>query len=70
MVPVVDCKGRREWIQARGVSYTMPSVQRKAPKGAREAFPEIAWEDLKVSHEEGPVDMIIGKDNPNWMPFR
>jgi hypothetical protein len=68
MVPVVDCKGRREWIQARGVSYTMPSVQRKAPKGAREAFPEIAWEDLKVRRAR--LDMIIGKDNPDWMPFR
>jgi hypothetical protein len=51
------------------VSYTTLSEQRKAPKGAREAFPEIAWEDLKVSQEEGLVDMIIGKDNPEWMPF-
>ncbi len=35
---------------------------------AREAFPEVAWEDLKVSQEEGPVDMTIGRDNPEWMP--
>jgi hypothetical protein len=42
MVPVLDWKGRREWIRARGVSYMTPSEQRDAPKGAREAFPEIA----------------------------
>jgi hypothetical protein len=23
---------------------------------------------MKVSQEEGPVDMIIGRDNPEWMP--
>ncbi len=51
------------------MSYTTPSEQRDAPERTREAFPEIAWEDLKVSQEEGPVDMIIGKDNPQWMPF-
>jgi hypothetical protein len=44
MVPVLDWKGRSEWIQARGVSYTTPSERRDAPEGAREAFPEIAWE--------------------------
>jgi hypothetical protein len=69
MVPVLDWKGHREWIRARGVGYTMPSELREAPEGAREAFPEKAWEDLKVSQEEGPVDMIISKDNPEWMPF-
>ncbi len=48
--------------------YTTPSERRDAPEGTREAFPEIAWEDLKVSQEEGPVDMIISRDNPEWMP--
>jgi hypothetical protein len=38
-VPVLDWKGRSEWIKARGVSYTTPSEQRDMPKGAREAFP-------------------------------
>jgi hypothetical protein len=52
VVPVLDWKGHLEWIRARGVSYTTPSEQRDAPEGAREAFPEIAWEDLKVSQEE------------------
>jgi hypothetical protein len=68
MVPVLDWKGRSEQIEARGVSYMTPLEQRDAPEGAREAFPEIAWEDLKVSQEEGPVDRIIGRDNPEWMP--
>ncbi len=67
-VPVLDWKGRSEWIKARGVSYTTPSERRDAPEGAREAFPEVAWGDLKVSQEEGPVDMIIGRVNPEWMP--
>jgi len=68
MVPVLDWKGRSEWIRTRGVSYTTPSERRDAPEGAREAFPEIAWEDLKVSQEEGPENMIIGRDNQEWMP--
>jgi hypothetical protein len=68
VVPVLDWKGHGEWIRARGVSYTTPSERRDAPEGAREAFPEIAWEDLKISQEEGPVNMIIGRDNPEWMP--
>ncbi len=68
MVPVLDWKGRSEWIEARGVSYTTPSERRDAPEGAREAFPENAWEDLKGSQGEGPVDMIIVRDNPEWMP--
>ncbi len=63
MVPVLDWKGRSEWIKARGVSYTTLSERRDAPEGAREAFPEIAWRDVKVSQEEGLVDMIIGRDN-------
>jgi hypothetical protein len=51
------------------VSYTTPSETREAPKAAWTAFPEVAWEDLKVNQEEGLVDMIIGKDNPEWLPF-
>jgi hypothetical protein len=61
MVPVLDWKCRGEWIEARGVSYTTPSERRDAPEGAREAFLDIAWEDLRVSQGEGPVDMIIGR---------
>ncbi len=68
-MPVLNWKGHSEWIRARGVSYRTPSKRRDAPEGAREAFPEIAWEDLKVSQEEGPVDMIICRDNPEWMSF-
>jgi hypothetical protein len=67
-VPVLDWKGRSEWIKARGVSYTTPSEQRDMPKGAREAFPEITWSSVTVSQGAGPVDMIIGRDNPEWMP--
>jgi hypothetical protein len=37
-------------------------------EGAREAFPEIALSGVTVSQAEGPVDMIIGRDNPEWMP--
>jgi len=67
-VPVLDWKGRSEWIKARGVSYTTPSERRDIPEGAREAFPEVAWASMTVSQGEGPVDMIIGRDNPEWMP--
>jgi hypothetical protein len=69
VVPVLDWKGRGKWVRARGVSHTMPSERRDAPEGAREAFPEIAWEDLRIIQGEGPVDMIIGRDNPEWMPI-
>jgi hypothetical protein len=31
VVAFLDWKGRREWIRARGVSYTTPSEQRDAP---------------------------------------
>ncbi len=65
MVQVLNWKGRREWTRPRGMGYTTPSELREDPEGAREAFPEIACEDLKVSQEEGPLD----KDNPEWMPF-
>jgi hypothetical protein len=65
-VPVLDWKGCSQWIKARGVSYTTPSKQRDMPKGAREAFPEITWSSVKVSQGAGPVDMIIGRDNPEW----
>jgi hypothetical protein len=67
-VPVLGWKGRSEWNKARGVSYTTPSEQRDIPEGAREAFPEVAWTSMTVSQGEGPVDMIIGQDNPEWMP--
>jgi hypothetical protein len=69
LVPILDWQGCRVWIRDRGVSYTTPSEQRDAPEGAREVFPEIAWEDLKVSQAEGPVDIIIGRDNTEWMPL-
>jgi hypothetical protein len=67
-VPVLDWKGRSEWIKARGVSYTTPSEQRDMPEGAREAFLEIAWSSVTVSQAAGPVDMIIGRDNPDRIP--
>jgi hypothetical protein len=66
-VPVLDWNGRSKWIRARSVSYTTPSEQRSMPDGAREAFPEIAWSSVTVSQAAGPVDMIIGRDNPEWM---
>jgi hypothetical protein len=68
-VPVLDWKGRSEWIKARGVSYTTPSERRDIPEGARDAFPEVAWASMTVSQGKGPVDMIIGRDNPEWMPI-
>ena len=67
-VPVLDWKGRRDWIKARGVSYATPSKQRDMPEGAMEAFPEISLSGVMVSQAAGPVDMIIGRDNPEWMP--
>ncbi len=67
-VPVLDWKGRRDWIKARGVSYVTPSEQRDIPEGAMEAFPEISTSGVTVSQAAGPVDMIIGRDNPEWMP--
>ena len=67
-VPVLDWKGRRDWIKARGVSYATPSEQRDMPEGAMEAFPEISLSGVTVGQAAGPVDMIIGRDNPEWMP--
>ncbi len=67
-VPVLDWKGRRDWIKARGVSYATPSEQRDMPEGAMEAFPEISLSGVTVSLVAGPVDMIIVRDNPEWMP--
>jgi hypothetical protein len=67
-VPVLDWKGRRDWIKARGVSYATPSEQRDMPEGAKEAFPEISLSGVTVSQVAGPVDMIVGRDNPEWMP--
>ncbi len=67
-VPVLDWKGRRDWIKARGVSYVTPSEQRHMPEGAMEAFPKISLSGVTVSQAAGPVDMIIGRDNPEWMP--
>ena len=37
------------------------------PEGAMEAFPEISLSGVTVSQAAGPVDMIIGRDNPEWM---
>jgi hypothetical protein len=31
-------------------------------------FSEIAWSSVTVSQGAGPVDMIIGRYNPEWMP--
>ncbi len=67
-VPVLDWKGRRDWIKARCVSYATPSEQRDMPEGAMEAFPEISLSGVTVSQAAGPLDMIIGRDNPEWMP--
>ena len=67
-VPVLDWKGQRNWIKARGASYVTPSEQRDMPEGAMEAFPEISLSGVTVSQAAGPVDMIIGRDNPEWMP--
>jgi hypothetical protein len=39
------------------------------PEGTREAFPEIAWSSVTVSQAAGPVDMIIGRDNPELEQF-
>ncbi len=38
------------------------------PKCAVEAFPEIFLSGVTVSQAAGPVDMIIGRDDPEWMP--
>ncbi len=51
------------------MSCTTPSEVREAPEGAWAAFPEVAWEDLKVNQEEGLVDIIIGRDNPEWLSY-
>ncbi len=33
-----------------------------------EAFPEISLSGVTVGQVAGPVDMISGRDNPEWMP--
>jgi hypothetical protein len=68
-VPILDWKGRRRMISARGVSYTTHSEAREAPKEVSLAFPKVARNALKVHQEEGLVDMIIREDNPQWLPY-
>jgi hypothetical protein len=38
-VPVLDWKGRSDWIEARGVSYTTPSERRDVPEGLNTPHP-------------------------------
>jgi hypothetical protein len=67
-VPVLDWKGRRDWIKARVTSYVTPLGHRDMPEGAMEAFPEISLSGVTVGQAAGPADMIIGRDNLEWMP--
>ncbi len=67
-VPVLVWKGRSDWIKARGVSYTTPSERRDMPRAPERRSQESPGLAFRSARKREPVDMIIGRDNPEWMP--
>ncbi len=67
-VPLVDWKGSRNWLKARGVEYTAYAGKRKVPHGAAALFPEMEGKASKAHQAAGMVDLIIGKDQQKWQP--
>jgi hypothetical protein len=67
-VPLVDWKGSKHWLKARGVEYTVYAGKRKVPHGAAALFPEMEGKASKAHQAAGMVDLIIGKDQQKWQP--
>jgi len=47
-VPLVDWKGSKHWLKARGVEYTVYAGKRKVPHGAAALFPEMEGKASKA----------------------
>ncbi len=41
----------------------------RLPQRARDIFPVIRASIPKMDTEEGPVDLLIGLDNKQWLPL-
>ncbi len=67
-LPLVDARGNHQVICAYEVEEITMVAETRLPPRAREVFPSVRahmpWMDTKA----GPVELLIGMDNTQWLP--
>jgi hypothetical protein len=69
-LPLVDAQGKHQVICAYEVEEITTVVEMRLPPWAREVFPSVRahmpWMDTRA----GPIELLIGLDNTQWLPVR
>jgi hypothetical protein len=69
-LPLVDAQGKHQVICAYEVEEITTVAETRLPPWAQEVFPSVRahmpWMDTKA----GPVELLIGLDNTQWLPVR
>jgi hypothetical protein len=67
-LPLVDAQGKHQVICAYEVEEITTVAETRLPPWAREVFPSVRahmpWMDTKA----GPIELLIGLDNTQWLP--
>ncbi len=73
-LPLLDTDGNNQVICAYGVEEIATVTRTRLPPWTRDVFPAVRaympWMDMEAGPVEGPVELLIGLDNTQWLPIR
>ncbi len=66
-LPLVDARGEYQVICAYEVDEIATVARTRMPPWTREVFPSVRAHMLWMDTEAGPVELLIGQDNTQWL---
>jgi hypothetical protein len=69
-LPLVDVRGKHQVICAYGVEEITTVAETRLPPWAREVFPSVRAHMPWMDTPAGPIELLIGLDNTQWLPVR
>ncbi len=68
-LPLVDARGEYQVVCAYEVDEIATVSRTRLPQWTREVFPSVRAHMPGMDTEAGPVELLIGLDNTQWLPI-
>ncbi len=69
-LPLIDVRGNHQVICAFEVEEITTVAETRLPPWAKEVFPSVRAHILWMDTPAGPIELLIGLDNSQWLPVR
>ena len=69
-LPLIDVRGKHQVICAFEVEEITAVAKARLPPWAKEVFPSVRAHMPWMDTPAGPIELLIGPDNSQWLPVR